>query len=125
MQPHEAELNLEPDLGSARARYARQLEEALEAIVAKLRQDTAVRRISVFGSYARGRRDLFTDLDVMVVMDTAKPFVERLGDLYAGLSSAVDLDLICYTPAEFAALKDRGFLRSALAGEMVVFERAA
>lgn len=115
----------EPDLAVARAKHARQLEEALEAIVARLTQDGAVKRISVFGSYARGRRDLFTDLDVIVVMDTEKPFVERLRDLYAGLSSTVDLDLICYTPAEFVALRDHGFLRAALAGELVVFERAA
>ncbi|MBI4306301.1 MAG: nucleotidyltransferase domain-containing protein, partial [Chloroflexi bacterium] len=61
------------DLTKARSKYAHELEDALDALVGSLGQLERVKRISVFGSFARGRRDLFTDLDVLVVMDTDKP----------------------------------------------------
>jgi hypothetical protein len=33
------------------------------------------------------------------------------------------MDLICYTPAEFEALKDRPFLRHVLREEVVLYEK--
>ncbi|MGB4781305.1 nucleotidyltransferase domain-containing protein [Candidatus Methylomirabilis sp.] len=49
------------------------------------------------GSYARGRADLFTDLDLLVVMETNLSFIDRLRMLYPLLALPVDLDLLCYT----------------------------
>jgi predicted nucleotidyltransferase len=84
-----------------------------------------VRRVSVFGSAARGRADLFTDLDVLVVRETDEPFVERHASLYRELALAVDLDLICYTPEEFRVMRERPFLRRILAQEVVLYEADA
>ncbi|HLB62362.1 MAG TPA: nucleotidyltransferase domain-containing protein [Actinomycetota bacterium] len=84
-----------------------------------------VRRVSLFGSYARGSADLFTDLDVLVVQETDEPFVARHRSLYRALALPVDLDLICYTPQEFVALRDRPFLREILRQEVVLYEVAA
>lgn len=109
-------------LAKARARYAGQLEQALAFIVATLSSLDEVERISVFGSYARGRADLFTDLDVLVVMNSNEPFLERQGRLYRLLAVSVDLDLLCYTPQEFEALKTRPFLRQVLREEVVIYE---
>ncbi len=83
-----------------------------------------VRRVSLFGSYARGRADLFTDLDVLVVRETDESFVVRHRSLYRALALPVDLDLICYTPEEFEALRDRPFLREILRQEVVLYEAA-
>jgi predicted nucleotidyltransferase len=79
-------------------------------------------RVSLFGSFARGRRDLFTDLDVLVVWETERPLLERLRHLHALLDVAVDLDVLCYTPSEFARMKARPFLRRAIAEEVLLFE---
>jgi len=51
--------------------------------------------VSLFGSYARGRRDLFTDLDLFVVWDTDRPLLDRQRYLYSLLSLPVDLDIVC------------------------------
>jgi len=60
-------------------------------------------RAVVFGSYARGTADGYSDLDLAVVIETDRPFVERgalLGGLFDALS--VPVDLLVYTPEEFA-----------------------
>ncbi len=100
---------------------------ALEEAVARIRERFAalpeVRRVSLFGSCARGKRDLFTDLDVLVVMDTEAPFLDRLKRLYRLADVGVDLDILCYTPEEFARMKAGSFLRHALKDEVVLHEK--
>jgi predicted nucleotidyltransferase len=65
-------------------------------------------RAVLFGSYARGDADGYSDVDLVVVLDTDRPFVERaldLGDLARALP--VGVDVLVYTPQEF----DRGLAR--------------
>ena len=57
--------------------------------------------VITFGSYATGRRDLFTDLDLVVIMETKEVFIQRTVELYRNLNCEVDLDLFVYTPEEF------------------------
>ena len=115
---------MEPDaLGSRRAAYVRLLEAALTSAVDKLQKLEGVTHIGVFGSYARGRRDLVTDLDLLVIMDTSMGYVERLRFLYPYLSLPVDVDLLCYTPEEFRALKDQRFFRRILQEEQVLYAK--
>ena len=61
------------------------------------------KRAVAFGSYARGAADAWSDLDLAVVIDTDLGRFERAG-LLAELHDAlpVSLDLLVYTPAEFA-----------------------
>jgi predicted nucleotidyltransferase len=110
-------------LAARRREYAALLEQSVVSLVDILKQRNEVLRISLFGSYARGRRDLFTDLDVLVIMQTAEPFVERQSRLYGLLGLPVDLDLLCYTPEEFEAMKFQPFLRHALMDEKVLYEK--
>lgn len=56
--------------------YAALLDSELERLVARLRE-LGARKIVLFGSYAEGRRDLWTDLDLFVVMESALPFVRH------------------------------------------------
>lgn len=86
-------------LEKRREEYSKLLEESLEAIVNKLKGK--VERISIFGSYAKGRRDLFTDLDVIIIMRTDKPFIERMKEIYSLLALPVDADILCYTVVGF------------------------
>jgi predicted nucleotidyltransferase len=56
----------------------------------------------VFGSFARGTQDAYSDLDLAVVLDTTLPRLERhraLTELFD--ASPVGLDLLVYTPEEF------------------------
>jgi uncharacterized protein len=55
-----------------------------------------------FGSYARGTADGYSDLDVAIVIPTARSPLDR-GDLVRQLHDAVPvpLDAIVFTPEEF------------------------
>src|SRR2546422_5563148 len=66
-----------------RAAYVQKLDRAPRRIVELLAQLDGVERVSLFGSYAQGRRDLFTDLDVLVVWKTDRALLERLRSLYS------------------------------------------
>jgi predicted nucleotidyltransferase len=59
------------------------------------------RKVIAFGSVARGEPDEWSDLDLLIVADTARPFFERFKD-FAGIYDVWPrLDLLIYTPAEF------------------------
>ncbi len=109
-------------LTELRARHVAQLESELPRLVEEL-TGLGARLIVLFGSYAQGRRDLFTDLDLLVVMESEQPFVERLGHIYARLSPKVAADILVYTPAEFEQMKQRRFVRHALSTGQVLHAR--
>lgn len=106
---HELHTKIEMD----RAAYVAALARTLERTTALLERKPDVRRVVLFGSYARGRRDLFTDLDLLVVMDSKEEFLARSVSLKREIGSPVDMDLLVYTPQEFERLRRRGFVRFA------------
>jgi predicted nucleotidyltransferase len=114
---------LDAAVSERRAAYARLLDTSLRRVVDVLSKIDAVQRVSVFGSYARRRRDLFTDLDILVVIDTPESFLERQRRLYGLLTVPVDMDLLSYTPEEFRRLKQRPFLKHVLREEVVLYEK--
>jgi uncharacterized protein len=66
-------------------------------------------QVYVFGSWARGEADDLSDLDVVVIKETAVPFLERLQKV--GMSLPYDLgavDLLVYTPGEFTSMLKGG-----------------
>lgn len=113
------------DLADQRTAYACALERAVERLRRVLADIPEVRRAVVFGSYAAGRRDLMTDLDVLVEMDSTLDFVTRTARLYQRLDLGVDLDLLVYTPTELANMAEGGLARRALAEGQVIYERDA
>ena len=111
------------DVSKERAEYRLHLEQSLDGIVECLSRLPEVVRISVFGSYARGKADLFTDLDIIVVMNTDKSFLERQRKIYDLAPASVDIDILCYTPSEFEHMKSKPFLKRALQDEIVLYEK--
>ena len=78
----------------------------------------------IFGSHARGTASAESDLDLIVVAPTDRPSVERFRDyLPAILEACVGVDLLVYTPEEFARMQAeaRPFLVDALAGARQVY----
>jgi predicted nucleotidyltransferase len=67
-------------------------------------------RAIVFGSWARGEADGYSDLDLLVVLQTDLPRFER-GKLLSAVLDAIPIpvDLLVYTPEEFARGTARGF----------------
>jgi len=111
------------ELRQKRRSYQAALVAALEQVIAALARRPQVHRAILFGSYAQGRADLRTDLDILVVMDSPQDFVTRTAELYRELACPVDLDLLVYTPQEMEDLRHRGLVRQALESGKVIYER--
>ena len=95
--------------------------EQLAALAASPLRAAGAERAVVFGSWARGNADGFSDLDLAVVLDTDLPRLDRPRAL-AALVDALPLpvDLLVYTPDEFeAGLRDRFGVFDAIAREGV------
>ena len=103
--------------------HAQALDAAVESIVLKAGQMPEIERIILFGSYASGRRDLFTDLDLIVVMVSEIDFIYRTADLYTKLHTRVDMDLLVYTPEEWENNQENRFIRRALQTGKVIYEK--
>ena len=74
----------------------------LAGLAAEPLRAAGAQRAVAFGSYARGVADAWSDLDLVVVIETDLPRLERgrlLADLYDALP--VSLDLVVFTPSEF------------------------
>ena len=113
--------NFREKIRQLREKEIQKRRKALKIIVEKLKD--RAEKISVFGSVARGEDGLFSDLDVLIIMHTKLPFLERLKELYTTLELPVDVDILCYTPEEFEKIKKRGFFKKILSEEKVLYER--
>jgi predicted nucleotidyltransferase len=106
-----------------RQQYQRALADAVRDIRAALARRPEVERAILFGSYAQGRCDLFTDLDILIVMRSSLDFVARTADMYRYLSSPVDVDLLVYTPEELERNRRRPFIRQVLEKGKPIYEK--
>lgn len=114
---------IEDELSTKRSQYQQALQNALAKTIQQLSELPEIEKIIIFGSYAEGRRDLFTDLDLLIVMDSKKDILQRTADLYLKLQADVDMDLLIYTPQEFKAANESGFLRQVLKTGRILYER--
>ena len=78
-------------------------EEVIDQMVVYLVQ-TGVLRAVLFGSYARGDQDEVSDLDLILIEETRRPFVERGLAHLPLFALGVGIDLLVYTPEEYARL---------------------
>jgi predicted nucleotidyltransferase len=107
-----ADVLLLRDLGELRRRLAPHL--------------TRARKVIVFGSVARGEADAWSDLDLIIIADTSRPFFERFKD-FAGLYDVWPrIELLVYTPEEFARMveDERPLITRALEEGVVLYEAA-
>lgn len=82
--------------------------DELAQIATEPLQRAGSERAIAFGSYARGTADGYSDLDLVVVLRTHRPPLERwplLRELLDALP--VPVDLLVYTPKEFALGMER------------------
>lgn len=98
----------------------RQPDACLDGFLAALRPLLAqhsARSAWLVGSRARGNAVPESDIDVIVVASSNRPFVERFRDyLPAVLTADVGVDLLVYTPDEFERMRreERPFLSHAM-----------
>ncbi len=82
-------------------------------------------KIIVFGSYARGDIDEYSDLDLVVIKKTNKRFLERLIEVAKLIDNDLGkVDVFVYTPEEFKMMKENKnpFIEKVIKEGKVVYE---
>ena len=96
--------------------------EIFEKISQMLKNEGA-KRIAVFGSYARGDEKPGSDIDIIVVYQTEKKFMNRLEELYLSWTLPKAVDILAYTPDEFEQMqKENFFIQDAVKEGIVIYE---
>lgn len=101
------------------------LEAELKRYLPLLREHYHPERVLLFGSLARGVASDWSDIDLVIVKETEKRFLDRTKEVMQLLKPRVGVDILVYTPAEFARLsQERAFVRDEIAGKgEVLYER--
>ena len=82
------------------AKLARALENILRILVAEYQPE----RIVLFGSMASGTVGDWSDLDLVIVKETSRPFLQRLKEVALLCLAPVGVDYLVYTPTGLAAM---------------------
>ncbi len=80
------------------------LTQALEQILQTVTTQYQARKVILFGSMAHGAVSEWSDLDLVIIKDTALPFLERLKEVALLCQARVGVDFLVYTPTEFAQM---------------------
>jgi predicted nucleotidyltransferase len=88
--------------------------DTIRRVVTQACRRVGAERALLFGSYARGDADAYSDVDLLIVCPTGRRFFDR-HELFADVMDAFPgCDLLVYTPDEFAQLQERGVVYEAL-----------
>jgi predicted nucleotidyltransferase len=82
-------------------------------------------KVILYGSFARGDHHAGSDLDLIVVKETDRPFTDRICDVLRLCRSRIPVEPLVYRPSEIAAMLARGndFLETALKEGIVLYEQ--
>lgn len=100
----------------------KELEHELERVTKMLRKDKEIRLVMLFGSLARGDVSGKSDMDMIIIKNTKKRFLDRLDEIYSTLVPNVALDIFVYTPEEFKLMKNRRFIMNAMKEGKILHE---
>ena len=77
-----------------------QLDRELKRITETVVQNYRPQRIILFGSLATGRVHEWSDIDLAIVKETSRRFIDRIGDVLQLTHPQVGLHVVVYTPQE-------------------------
>lgn len=99
------------------------LEDELKRILQEIIK-LNVEKIILFGSFAKGKINKKSDLDLIIVKETDKKFLDRLDEIYSHIKNRVAVDIFVYTPSEFNEMCAKNyFIKSVLKQGIVLYER--
>jgi len=87
-----------------RARFDRALRQAVEQIVRHYEPE----RVYVFGSVARGDVHEDSGLDLLIIKETNRAFLDRIDDVMRVVDVDVPVEPLVYTPDELHRLREEG-----------------
>lgn len=106
-----------------------ELHERLSGITAALVRDLRPERVLLFGSFARGDHNRASDLDLVIIAETALPFCERIGHALEACyrhSGGMAVEALVYTPEEWRRMVESGssFATHVLREGRVLYDRS-
>lgn len=84
-----------------------------------------IEKAILFGSFATGRQCRRSDVDLILIQRTSKPYFERFDGILRELYEAIpgrDIEIFIYTPEELQQITHRKFIKSALQEGKVIYE---
>lgn len=107
-----------PAAAERRARLARELQRIVARLV-----EAGAQKVVLFGSAARGDVGSSSDIDLIIVQETDRPFAARSEEALRLTGPRVATDILVYTPAEFTQLQSsNAFIQRALREGTIVYE---
>ena len=84
-----------------------------------------LKKIIVFGSFARGDYHKGSDLDLVIVGEFKERFIDRIGKIIELNDSDLEIEAIVYTEEEFQKMiqERRPFIEQVLEEGIVVYEK--
>ena len=99
------------------------LNDELERIVALLKQEN-VYKIMLFGSMCGENVGSASDIDLVVVQETQKRYLQRIVEFIQLIKPRYAIDILVYTPEEFERLRlTNSFVRQITSQGKVLYER--
>jgi predicted nucleotidyltransferase len=98
-------------------------QEELERILVGIRRYQP-QKVILFGSFARGDHHALSDVDLLIIKETDRPFTERIGDVLALCDYSIPLEPLVYTSEEFEQMrrKNNPFIEQVLREGKVIYE---
>lgn len=107
------------------ATWVARLQDELTRFVDMVVREFSPHQIILFGSMAEGKPRLWSDIDIVVVRETDKNFIDRGLEIRHRFHPKIGLDLLVYTPDEFEEMaKERLFFKEEIIKKgKVLYER--
>lgn len=82
-------------------------------------------KVILFGSCARGDINENSDIDLIIIKDTKRKFLNRIEDVLKLFDPSLHIEPIIYTPSEIKTMKQRknDFILTALKEGKTIYER--
>jgi predicted nucleotidyltransferase len=95
------------------------------ALVLEELKSYAPEGVILFGSHARGDTHQGSDIDVLIIKETERKFLDRILDVYNTCRQSPQIEAIVYTPAEFEQKIREGcdFIQTVLEEGVVIYEK--
>lgn len=104
------------------AQLAQALDRILDILITQYQPD----KIILFGSTVTGNVGEWSDLDLVIIKETPKPFIQRLKEVALLCLVPVSVDYLVYTPDEFEKMIAEGnyfIVNEVLKKGKVLYER--
>ncbi len=102
------------------------LTEVLAQILPVLVTRYQPEKVILFGSLANAEVEEWSDLDLVIIKDTSKPFLQRLKEVALLCRAPVGVDFLVYTPDEFSQMlaeKNPFLIEEVIRKGKVLYER--